>query len=611
MEEEKSLLSQKGYFIDDPIAFTIAVRKAGSVKNLINNLNDLEQKAIQETAKKEISVEDFQSFSANVNTYLDVFEKAFLANEKEINQESSKEVSEIEKHIQSIRDSFKDIEECRISEKAFRKQKEEFDEIKRQIIEYKNSPSDEANMDSRNQSIELLAEKYGPSLDAFKSAEKDYESKKSELEKYIKKINVQNLKNDLFKQLASIEDNFKQTNLYEIKGIADALQNLRGGIEMEIGMFGITLEDEKSSRIFEESCKRFGVRKNSSKKVEFSNTKVEDKKVVVKDDLDEEQIKKDIMAMTGLLYASNEKQEDTIKEKTVVEKKSEPQEEKSTEEAEKEPEIPSVPFEMPFVDSIASQLEDIDKKEEPPVVEQTINNDVFEIPTIEDTKLYNPLDYIDSEFAGEEKEEPVLENQEEVVQETPVVEEPIINPVEEEEALLDEYDVPEAAYENQHEEKEETVAEAVVEEPVIKEKEVVSGKPSLRKKIKGIRKSVSNKYLKSIMTAGAISGIAEKLTSSKVAEAVINADFASGVEKLASKMKTFGGLSEEVYVKDASKSPKDQISEIASIAKDKFLSVYTSIKAKLKSVATAPTPDNQQLTNNVEEQLTNAEGAVR
>ncbi len=639
MEEKKSKASQHGYEVVDVEKYIKSSYKVGGVENIYKNLNDAKQKAMQETAKKEISPEDFQSFSANVNTYLDVFEKAFLNNEKAINQNSSTKIGEIEDAIKGIRDLFSKIEKCRIAEKDLSKKKDEHDLLYKQIVEFETNPVYEKNIDSRNYDIELLAEKYGPALDAYKEAKKDYIAKKEQMDEFINNINVQDFKNDIFRQLAIIDVCFKKSDLYQINGIAEALQTLRGSIEMEIGMFGVTLSDDKYSRDYEELCKQYGVVDSSNRNQEINNEQVDIKqeaktpepiRETVSEDLDEEQIKKEIMSMAGLTYSPKEEiEEKPIEDATFVPVSdvgvSEPEEIVETPVAEEEvvqsnEEVPNVPFEMPFVDSIASQLEDNQieqKKDDVPQIatDPFFNQGVFEIPSIEEEKLDNPLDYIDQEFVENNDnvvdstpEEPTPAVQEPVV-EQPVGEPPIEN-IEDAEALLDEYEVPEVE------------AAAYLQDPVqrdansINASEVVeeslgtvdaTEKKSLRKKIKEIRKSVSNKYLKAIMTAGAISGFTEKINSDKVAEAVINADFASGVEKLGNKMKTYGSLESEVYVKDAAKSAKEQIGEIASVVKGKFLSVYTGIKTKMKNLAASPAPDN----SNVEEQLTNTEGAVR
>ena len=639
MEEKKSKASQHGYEVVDVEKYIKSSYKVGGVENLYKNLNDAKQKAMQETAKKEISPEDFQSFSANVNTYLDVFEKAFLNNEKAINQNSSTKIGEIEDAIKGIRDLFSKIEKCRIAEKDLSKKKDEHDLLYKQIVEFETNPVYEKNIDSRNYDIELLAEKYGPALDAYKEAKKDYIAKKEQMDEFINNINVQDFKNDIFRQLAIIDVCFKKSDLYQINGIAEALQTLRGSIEMEIGMFGVTLSDDKYSRDYEELCKQYGVVDSSNRNQEINNEQVDIKqeaktpepiRETVSKDLDEEQIKKEIMSMAGLTYSPKEVvEEKPIEDATFVPVSdvgvSEPEEVVETPVAEEEvvqsnEEVPNVPFEMPFVDSIASQLEDNQieqKKDDVPQIatDPFFNQGVFEIPSIEEEKLDNPLDYIDQEFVENNDnvvdstpEEPTPAVQEPVV-EQPVGEPPIEN-IEDAEALLDEYEVPEVETAAYLQDPVQRDANSINASEVVEESlgtVDATEKKSLRKKIKEIRKSVSNKYLKAIMTAGAISGFTEKINSDKVAEAVINADFASGVEKLGNKMKTYGSLESEVYVKDSAKSAKEQIGEIASVVKGKFLSVYTGIKTKMKNLAASPAPDN----SNVEEQLTNTEGAVR
>ena len=639
MEEKKSKASQHGYEVVDVEKYIKSSYKVGGVENLYKNLNDAKQKAMQETAKKEISPEDFQSFSANVNTYLDVFEKAFLNNEKAINQNSSTKIGEIEDAIKGIRDLFSKIEKCRIAEKDLSKKKDEHDLLYKQIVEFETNPVYEKNIDSRNYDIELLAEKYGPALDAYKEAKKDYIAKKEQMDEFINNINVQDFKNDIFRQLAIIDVCFKKSDLYQINGIAEALQTLRGSIEMEIGMFGVTLSDDKYSRDYEELCKQYGVVDSSNRNQEINNEQVDIKqeaktpepiRETVSEDLDEEQIKKEIMSMAGLTYSpKKEIEEKPIEDATFVPVSdvgvSEPEEVVETPVAEEEvvqsnEEVPNVPFEMPFVDSIASQLEDNQieqKKDDVPQIatDPFFNQGVFEIPSIEEEKLDNPLDYIDQEFVENNDnvvdstpEEPTPAVQEPVV-EQPVGEPPIEN-IEDAEALLDEYEVPEVETAAYLQDPVQRDANSINASEVVEESlgtVDATEKKSLRKKIKEIRKSVSNKYLKAIMTAGAISGFTEKINSDKVAEAVINADFASGVEKLGNKMKTYGSLESEVYVKDSAKSAKEQIGEIASVVKGKFLSVYTGIKTKMKNLAASPAPDN----SNVEEQLTNTEGAVR
>ena len=265
MEEEKSLLSQKGFTVIDPIRFTIAVKKANGLKNFVDNSVELEQKALQEQDNKEISVEDYQSFANSVNTYINVFEQAFLSIEKDNNTSDPNDIKEIENAINNMRSTLSSGDEFRGIEEEFKKQKDSFDEIKKQIIEWRSIPVDEAKKDSRNQSIENLAEQYGTALDAYKEAKQVYDSKKAEFKKHINNINIQDMKNDLFHQLATIEDRFNKSEFYHVYGINEALQALKGGIEMEIGMFGISLGEDNNTRAFEEFCKRSGIQKDNIK----------------------------------------------------------------------------------------------------------------------------------------------------------------------------------------------------------------------------------------------------------------------------------------------------------------------------------------------------------
>ncbi len=657
MEEEKSLLSQKGFTVIDPIRFTIAVKKANGLKNFVDNSVELEQKALQEQASKEISIEDYQSFANNVNTYINVFEQAFLDIEKDNKEADPKVIKEVEAAIQNMRNTLSSGDEFRGIEEDFKKQKDSFDEIKKQIIEWRSLPIDEAKKDSRNQSIEKLAEQYGAALDKYKEAKQAYDSKKADLKKHINDTNIQDMKNELFHQLVIIEDNFNKSEFYHIYGVNEALQALKGGIEMEIGMFGISLGDDSNTRSFEEFCKRSGIQKTSAKTItepkEEIVEKEEKEEIKEAEEVIDDAIKDSIKKSAGLNQneliktpvdepEDEEKQappvssetEDDIRNKIIAgldSKNDEPTEVPvSTSEATSvEESVPvSEPVQQEGQESVYTPddiLPYIDNSYKKPEEEQSTEEqkkdsftNFFDIPNIEEPAIDNPF-------------KPLIPEENESVQPPENNGEDIHKDIEstddkrEEDALLDSIvtDIPfneqpeapevkDAAYEPTVEEQ--PVEEQNDEVEVKEYKETVEApKPTLKQKIKGVRKSVSNKYLKAVMQSSAISGIAMKFsnTSSKVSEAVITAGLASSVKKLGDKMKNFGQLNRELFVNDDTKPATEQVSDIFATVKDKFLVAYSSIKTKIKQQITENASQHEQYAEALENQLKEGEGVAR